>query len=82
MLFHHVLTDGTGVRTIRDNICRAYAGEELPPEYYYYLLEQEFQKDREAMEKDYEERYGLKDCSGTLNPCGSGSGDSQVQRYG
>ncbi len=68
MLFHHVLTDGTGVRTIRDNICRAYAGEELPPDYYYYLLEQEFQKDREAMEKEYEERYGLKDCSGTLNP--------------
>ncbi|WP_074697264.1 AMP-binding protein [Selenomonas sp. KH1T6] len=68
MLFHHVLMDGTGLQVIRDNICRAYEGEELPPDYYYYLLEQEFSEDREAVLREYEEKYGLENCSGLLAP--------------
>ena len=68
MLFHHVLMDGTGVQLIRDNIFRAYHGEALPPDYYYYLLEQEFSEDRAAVLQEYEEKFGLENCSGRIEP--------------
>ena len=71
-LFHHVLTDGTGIRLITDNIYRAYAGEALPPDYYYYILSQEFDENPQPVPEEYEETFGTKGADGTLKPDLSG----------
>ena len=40
---HHIMTDGTGMQLLNDDIVRAWNGEPLPPDTYYTYLRQEEQ---------------------------------------
>ena len=58
---HHMMTDGTGMHLLNEDITRAFRGEELPLDTYYaYLCYQEkmrksrkYRDDREFLEKAY-----------------------------
>ena len=58
---HHIMTDGTGMHLLNEDIVRAFHGEELPLDTYYaYLFHQEelreskrYRDDREFLEKAY-----------------------------
>ena len=59
---HHIMTDGTGMQLLNEDIVRAWKGEPLPTDTYYaYLYQQEqmragkkYREDREFFEAAYE----------------------------
>ena len=58
---HHIMTDGTGMHLLNDDIVKAWNGEELPLDTYYAYLHNEedkregkrYREDREFIDKEY-----------------------------
>ena len=69
---HHIMTDGTGMHLLNDDIVRAFNGEELQPDTYYtYLWHEEKLHESKKYRKDrafLEEAYGQDDWCFKLEP--------------
>ena len=69
---HHIMTDGTGMHLLNDDIVRAWKGEELPLDTYYaYLHNEEEMREGKRYREDREyinEIYGGKDWCINLIP--------------
>lgn len=69
---HHIMTDGSGMQLLNEDIVRAYKGEELSPDTYYaYLHQQEELREGKKYREDkkyFDDIYGHDDWCINLIP--------------